>query len=102
MGPRCSSAETHICHRSYIIAAHSLSDLVVLKNSKYRFRYYNIAEMHRVRITTCGKSAFKYTTAVLWNDLPDDLRKIDNFNQFKNILQSWNGNACKCNTCKQF
>jgi hypothetical protein len=24
MGPRCSSAETHVCHRSYIIAARLL------------------------------------------------------------------------------
>jgi hypothetical protein len=22
-----------------------------------------------------------------------------NFNQFKNILLSWNGNECKCNAC---
>jgi hypothetical protein len=42
----------------------------------------------------------KYTAAVLWNDLPDDFRKIANFNQFKNILLSWNGNECKCNACK--
>ena len=31
---------------------------------------------------------FKYTAAVLWNYLPDDIRKIANVNQFKNILQS--------------
>jgi hypothetical protein len=29
----------------------------------------------------------KYTAAVLWNDLPDDFRKIANFNQFENILK---------------
>ena len=43
----------------------------------------------------------KYTAAVLWNDLPDDLKKIANFNQFKNISLSWNGNECKCNACKK-
>ena len=26
-------------------------------------------------------------------DLPDDFRKNSNFNQFKNILKSWNGNV---------
>jgi hypothetical protein len=43
--------------------------------------------------TTYGKNSFKYTTVVLWNDLPGD--------QFENISQSWNGNECKCNACKQ-
>jgi hypothetical protein len=30
------------------------------------------------------------------------LEKNANFNQFKNILLSWNGNECKCNACKKF
>jgi hypothetical protein len=34
--------------------------------------------------------------------VPGDFRKIANFNQFKNILLSWNGNECKCNACNQF
>ena len=78
-----------------------LNDLVVLKNSKYSLRYSNIAEIPRVKTTIYGKNSFKYTAAVSWNDLPVDFRKIDNFNQFKNILLSWNGNECKCNACKK-
>jgi hypothetical protein len=38
-----------------------------------------------VRTSTYGKNSFKYAAAVLWNDLPDDFRKISNFNQFKSI-----------------
>ena len=69
-----------------------LHDLVVFKDCKYNFRYSN----------TYGKNSFKYAAAVLWNDLPDDFRKIYNFNQFKNILKSWNGNVCKCSVCADF
>jgi hypothetical protein len=54
------------------------------------------------RTSTYGKNSFKYAAAVLWNDLPDDFRKIFNFNQFKNILKSWNGNVCKCSVCADF
>ena len=85
----------------YKLSPPCLNDLVVLKNSKYSFRYSNIVEIPRVKTTTYGKNSFKYTAAVLWNDLPDDFRKISNFNQFKNILLSWNGNECKCNACKK-
>ena len=72
----------------YKLSPPCLNDLVVLKNSKYSFRYSNIVEIPRVKITTYGKNSFKYTAAVLWNDLPDVFRKIANFNQFKNILLS--------------
>ena len=82
-----------------------LNDLVVLKNIKYSFRYSNIVEIPRVKTTTYGKNSFKYTAAVLWNDLPDDFRKIANFNQFKNILLSINANVMhvkKINIIKVF
>ena len=76
-----------------------LHDLVVFKDCKYNFRYSNIVDIPRVRTSTYGKNSFKYAAAVLWNDLPDNFRKISNFNQFKNILKSWNGNVCKCSVC---
>ena len=85
----------------YKLSPPCLNDLVVLKNSKYSFRYSNIVEIPRVKTTTYGKNSFKYTAVVLWNDVilvPGDFRKIANFNQFKNILLSWNGNECKGNT----
>ena len=31
-----------------------------------------------------------------------EFRKISNFNQFKNILKSWNRNVCKCSVCADF
>ena len=63
-----------------------LNDLVVLKNSKYSFRYPNIVrDTYRVKTTTYGKNSFKYTAAVLWNDLPDNFRKIAKYYQFTNL-----------------
>jgi hypothetical protein len=64
--------------------------------------HLHITSIPRVRTSTYGKNSFKYAAAVLWNDLPDDFRKIFNFNQFKNILKSWNGNVCKCSVCADF
>jgi hypothetical protein len=58
----------------YKLSLRCLNDLVVLMNSKYSFRYSNIVEVPRVKTTTYCKNSFKYTAAVLWNDLPDDFR----------------------------
>ena len=54
-----------------------LHDLVSLKNNKYNFRYSN-------------------TT---WNELPDHFRKETSFNQFKSLINSWNGSSCHCSFC---
>jgi hypothetical protein len=67
-----------------------LHDLVVFKDCKYNFRYSNIVDIPRVRTSTYGKNSFKYAAAVLWNDLPDDLKKKSNFNQLKKHSSSSN------------
>ena len=41
----------------YKLAPPCLNDLVVLKTSKYSFRYCNIVEIPRVK--TCGNNSFK-------------------------------------------
>jgi hypothetical protein len=51
-----------------------LNDLNFLE-SKYSFRYFNIVEVPNAKTTTYDKNSFKYTAAILWNDLPDDILK---------------------------
>jgi hypothetical protein len=55
MGPRCSSAETQICHRSYIIAARlkvnlNKSELIPLGHSKVEIYTHNFSP--GIKITT--------------------------------------------------
>ena len=38
----------------------------------------------------------------IWNSLPDEYRKCENFNIFKELIKSWSGPSCKCNNCRQF
>jgi hypothetical protein len=52
--------------------------------------------LHRVRITTCGKSAFKYTTAVLWMIL-EKLTILTNLKTFYNHGMAMNVNAMLVN-----
>ena len=83
----------------YKLAPLCLHDLVHFKNSNYSFRYSNIVDLPRVRTTKFGKKSFRYSAAELWNDLPEYIRSVGNFNQFTNLLQSWNGKICKCTAC---
>ena len=81
------------------IAPPVLSDLVQKRNSKYNFRYSNILQIPQINTTRYGHNSFRYAAPVLWNSLPDDFRSCTNFNQFKNLITSWNGVQCKCAAC---
>ena len=79
-----------------------LHDLVVLKYSRHSFRYCNIVEIPRVKTTTYGKNSFKYTAAVLWNDLPDEFKKkmpiLINLKTFYNPGMAMNINVMSTNS----
>ena len=69
MGPRCSSAETHVCHRSYIIAARSApahrEDCVCKLHSftvNYICRYNWVKEIKQQKYETTHNTNF-------WNHL---------------------------------
>ena len=77
-----------------------LQDLLSYKNSIYSFRYDNLVDVPRVRTTKYGKSSFCYEAAGVWNSLPNDLRKVEDFNEFKRLVNTWSGSSCKCSMCK--
>ena len=39
MGPRCSSAETQVCHRSYIIAANIIPNIVKISLKRVEMNF---------------------------------------------------------------
>ena len=77
-----------------------LQDLVSYKNSTYSFRYDNLVEVPRVRTTKYGKSTFRFEAAGVWNSLPNELRKVEDFRDFRRLVDTWSGSACKCSMCK--
>ena len=76
-----------------------LHDLVTLKNNKYNFRYSNTAHIPTVKTTRHGLNSFRYYASKTWNELPDHFRKETSFNQFKSLINSWNGSSCHCSFC---
>jgi hypothetical protein len=70
------------------LSPNCLSDLVTLKNPSYSFRYSNILDVPRVRTSTYGKKSFKYTSAVVWNELPESLRIESNCTHFKSLIST--------------
>ena len=54
----------------------------------------------KVNQITFGYRSYTYEAPIIWNSLPLDIRKSENFYMFKKLLKSWNGPSCRCNFCK--
>ena len=66
------------------------------KSSTYNFRYENVAEIPTVRTTRYGKNSFRLQSARVWNSLLNEIRKTENFKQFKRLVGTWTGPGALC------
>ena len=64
-----------------------LSELIRFRNSRYPTRNTDIdIYVPRVNQVKFGNRSFKYEAPVLWNSLPNDFRKVENFSIFKELM----------------
>ena len=80
-----------------------LNDIVSFKHISYSFRRQQTVEIPQVRTTNFGlheQHSVRYGGATLWNELPDAIRAQTNLNQFKSLINNWNGNSCRCGSCR--
>ncbi|XP_071123309.1 uncharacterized protein [Mytilus edulis] len=77
-----------------------LHDIINFKNVSYTFRKQQTVEIPQVRTTHFGLHSLRYAGATLWNELPDTIRAQTNLNQFKSMINNWNGNSCRCGSCR--
>ena len=75
-------------------------ELLRFRNSRYPTRNTNadiyVPTFNQVKF---GKRSFTYEAPVLWNSLPNEIRTVDNFSVFKELMKTWNGPSCRCTIC---
>ena len=69
-------------------------------NHEYELRRSNTFTRPRPRTTHFGLNSLKNYGSKLWNDIPNNLRNIEDYRVFQKMLSSWN-NICHCNTCRE-
>ena len=81
-----------------------LQDLLSYKNSIYSVRYDNLEDVTRVCTSKYGKSFFCYVAAGVWNSLPNDLLKVEDFKEFRRLVNTWSGSLAnvQCTKVNQF
>ena len=84
----------------YGISPSYLKDFICLKQTSHNFRYTNLLEVPRPKSTKYGTNSFRFQAAKLWNSLPEEARKITDFNSFRAFIRGWSGTQCRCALCR--
>ena len=95
---RLIATETFKCLHK--ISPPYIQDLARFKSSYYSSKYDHMVEIPSVRTTTHGKNSFRFEAARVWNSLPPDIRKCDNYKDFQRLVRTWSGPGCKCSMCR--
>lgn len=77
-----------------------IQNLAKFKTSVYNCRYDHILEVPTVRTTRYGQNSFRFEAARVWNSLPSDIRRVENFKEFGRLVGTWTGPKCKCSMCR--
>ena len=75
-------------------------ELIRFRNSRYPTRNPN-ADIYipRVNQVKFGYRSYTYEAPVLWNSLPNEIRTVENYSTFKELMKAWNGPSCRCTIC---
>jgi hypothetical protein len=74
-------------------------ELLKERNTRYSDRRPLDLYVPRVNQQKFGYRSYAFEAPSVWNSLPLDIRKAENFGQFKKLINSWTGPSCRCNFC---
>ena len=74
-------------------------ELLRSRNTRYSDRRPLDLYIPKVNQQKFGYKSYNFEAPSLWNSLPVEIRKAENFHQFKMLINSWTGPSCRCNFC---
>jgi len=76
-----------------------VKELLSERNSRYSNRRPLDLYIPRVNQEKFGYKSYTFEAPSVWNSLDIEIRKAENFNDFKKLINSWTGASCRCNFC---
>ena len=82
------------------IAPTFIQNLIMLKCSQYSMRKDNTAVVPKANTSKYGLKSFVHDGPRIWNSLPNEMRKIVNYGEFRRLIRNWDGPSCNCSICR--
>ena len=77
-----------------------MRDFFDLKNTPYDLRNNRLLKLPKTNTFRYGTQALCFKGSLLWNQLPNQYKSIENLELFKNQIKTWKPTTCSCKLCK--
>ena len=98
---RLKSIAIEVYKITHGMEAKYLSDIVDHKENKYELRYGQMAKQPKFNTITYGLNSLRYKGPKIWNSLPNDFKECMSTEQFKKLIETWEGPVCYCKMCER-
>ena len=79
-----------------------MNDILTLdQNASYSLRY-GVTVTRNIKTNEFGFETISTIGAVLWGNLPSEIKNLDSLNIFKHKITQWTPDNCPCNICRNF
>ena len=80
-----------------------MNDVLTLdENASYNLRSGVTVTRRNIRTSKFGFETIITIRAVLWRNLPNDIKNSDSLNIFKHRIKQWTPDKCPCKICRNF
>ena len=80
-----------------------MNDILTLdENASYNLRSGVTVTRRNIRTNKFGFETITTIGAVLWRNLPNDIKNSDSLNIFKHRIKQWTPDNCPCKICRNF
>ena len=80
-----------------------MNDILTLdENASYNLRFGVTITRRNIRTNKFGFETITTIGAVLWRNLPNDIKNSDSLNIFKHRIKQWTSDNCPCKICRNF
>ena len=76
-----------------------MQKIFILRTSCYSLRNPNDLAHIRLNQTTFGSNSLMSIGPQIWNNLPNELKSVENLKTFKRLIKNWDGLSCRCSAC---
>ena len=82
------------------IAPPIMNSILTKRTNTYNLRHFQEFETETKRTVNYGLESFSFRSPQLWASLPEELKEIEELNQFKRKIKKWVCSSCPCRICK--
>ena len=79
-----------------------LNEMFELQLNSYNTRSDTIIHTRAVKSVYNGTETVSYRAQMTWNMIPDDIKNVTSFNEFKTKIKRWKPTNCTCRLCQTY